>query len=100
LPLEWLFGTRVLAQARRLALTLLVVAVPFVAWDLYAVSRNQWSFDAGQTIGLVVPGGLPIEEVAFFLVIPLAIVFTLETVLAVLSRLARLGRPGARRSGR
>jgi lycopene cyclase domain-containing protein len=89
LPLEWLLGTRVLAQWRRLGLTLLLVAVPFLAWDLWAVSRDQWWFDGDQTLGVDVPGGLPVEEVAFFVVIPLAIVFSLEAVLAVRRRWGR-----------
>lgn len=83
-PLEWLVGARVLAHGRRLALTLAIAAAPFLAWDLYAVSQDHWSFDAEQTIGAEVPGGLPVEEVAFFGVIPLAILFSFEAVRAVL----------------
>lgn len=94
LPLERLLGTRVLAQGRRLGLTLLIAAAPFLCWDLYAVSRDQWSFDEVQTLGIEVPGGLPVEEVAFFFVIPLAIVFSLEAVLAVLAIRAARQRPG------
>lgn len=86
LPLEPLLGTRVLAQGRRLALTLLIAGTPFLCWDLYAVSRDHWSFDASQTVGAEVPGGLPVEEVAFFIVIPLAIVFTFEAAAAVRRR--------------
>lgn len=83
LPLERLLGARVLAQPRRLGLTLLIAATPFVCWDLWAVSRDHWSFDADQTLGVRAPGGLPLEEVAFFVVIPLAIVFSYEAVAAV-----------------
>ncbi|WP_019877430.1 lycopene cyclase domain-containing protein [Sporichthya polymorpha] len=86
-PLEWLVGARVLAQGRRLALTLLLAGTPFLLWDLWAVSRDHWSFDADQTLGLEVPGGLPVEEVAFFVVIPLAVVFSFEAVRAVRRRL-------------
>ena len=86
LPLEWLLGTRVLAQARRLGQTLLIAGTPFLCWDFYAVSRDHWSFDRGQTLGVEVPGGLPLEEVGFFVVIPLAIIFSFEAVRAVLRR--------------
>jgi lycopene cyclase domain-containing protein len=86
LPLERLLGTRVLARPRRLAGTLALAAAPFLAWDLYAVSRAQWSFDDAQILGPRVPGGLPLEEVAFFVVVPLAVVFTLEAVRAALGR--------------
>lgn len=88
-PLEPLLGARVLVQGRRLVLTLLIAAAPFLCWDFYAVSQDHWSFDADQTVGVRVPGGLPIEEVAFFVVVPLAIVFTLEAVLAVRRRWGR-----------
>lgn len=88
-PLERLLGVRVLARPRRLAATLLIGATPFLCWDLYAVSRDQWSFDDAQTLGPRIPGDLPIEEVAFFVVIPLAILFTFESVLAVRRRMSR-----------
>jgi len=68
---------------RRLALTLAPVLVVFVAWDLYAISRGHWQFDPAQTLGVVLPGGLPLDELLFFLVIPLAAVLTLEAVRVV-----------------
>jgi lycopene cyclase domain-containing protein len=80
LPLELLLGVEVYRRWRRLLLTLVPVAAVFVAWDLYAVARGHWSFDRTQTLGLVLPGGLPVEEVAFFLVVPTAAVLTLEAV--------------------
>ncbi len=80
LPLELLLRTRVLRRQRRLALTLLPVLVVFVSWDLYAVAAGHWSFDPHQIVGLLLPGGLPVEELLFFLVVPLASVLTLEAV--------------------
>ncbi len=88
LPLERLLGTRVLAQPRRLGATLVIAGTPFLCWDLYAVSREHWSFDPEQTLGPRIPGGLPLEEVAFFVVIPLAIVFTFEAVAVVRRRMS------------
>lgn len=85
-PLEWVFGLRVLRRPRLLVATLALAATPFVLWDLWATERGHWAFDLDQTLGLTVPGGLPIEEVAFFVVIPLAILLTFEAVGAVLGR--------------
>ena len=79
LPLELALRTRVYARARRLALTLLVVAVPFLAWDRYAIADGHWTFDPDQTVGVTL-AGLPVEEVGFFLVVPTAAVLTLEAV--------------------
>jgi lycopene cyclase domain-containing protein len=83
LPLELRLGTRVYARPRRLLLTLLPVVPVFVVWDYYAVSRRHWDFDPAQTTGVLVPGGLPVEELAFFVVVPIAAVLTLEAVRAV-----------------
>ncbi len=76
-------GVRVWRRVRRLALTLLPVALVFVGWDLYAVAAGHWDFDPAQTVGLTLPGGLPVEELAFFLVVPTCAVFALEAVRTV-----------------
>jgi lycopene cyclase domain-containing protein len=81
-PLEVVLGTRVYARWRRLLLTLLPVFVVFVVWDALAIRAGHWSFDEGQVTGVTV-GSLPIEEVLFFVVIPVCAVLTLEAVRAV-----------------
>ena len=80
LPLELVLRVRVYARARRMALVLLCAGVPFVVWDVLAVAAGHWTFDTDQTLGVVLPGGLPLEEVAFFVVVPLASVMSLEAV--------------------
>lgn len=82
-PLELVLHVGVYRQWRRLVLTLAPVVVVFVGWDLYAIARGQWAFDPGQMLGLTLPGGLPVEELAFFVVVPVAAVLTLEAVRAV-----------------
>jgi lycopene cyclase domain-containing protein len=82
-PLELFLHLGVYRRWRRLLLTVAPVLVIFVAWDLYAVSRGQWTFDPRQVLGLTLPGGLPVEEVAFFVVVPIASVLTLEAVRTV-----------------
>jgi lycopene cyclase domain-containing protein len=79
LPLVALFRLSVLRQPRRLALTVLLAGTPFLVWDLYATHAGHWHFDAGQTLPPRV-AGLPLEEVAFFVVIPVVAVLTLEAV--------------------
>lgn len=79
LPLVKVFGLRVLREPRRLALTILLAGTPFLLWDLWATEVGHWSFDADQTLPWRV-AGLPLEEVAFFVVIPLVAVLTFEAV--------------------
>jgi lycopene cyclase domain-containing protein len=83
LPLELRLGTRVFSRWRRLLLSLLPVLIVFVGWDVYAVARGHWAWDPEQTVGVVLPGGLPVEELLFFLVVPTAAILTLEAVRAV-----------------
>jgi lycopene cyclase domain-containing protein len=83
LPLELYLKVSVYRRLRRLVLTLLPVLPLFVAWDVYAVSRHHWRFDPAQTLAVRLPGGLPLEELAFFVVVPIAAVLTLEAVRVV-----------------
>lgn len=79
LPLVAVYRLRVLRQVRRLALTVVIAGSPFLGWDLWATRAGQWRFDSAQTLPPRI-GGLPLEEVAFFVVIPLASVITYEAV--------------------
>jgi lycopene cyclase domain-containing protein len=83
LPLELYLGVRVWRRPRRLALTLVPVVVVFVLWDLYAIANDHWFFDPQQTTGVLLFGLLPIEELLFFMVVPIAAVMTLEAVRVV-----------------
>ena len=85
LPLVPAFRLRVLRQPGRLALTVAAAGSPFLVWDLYATRAGHWRFDAQQTLPWRV-AGLPVEEIAFFLVIPLVTVLTYEAVKVVRRR--------------
>lgn len=81
--LEVLLRARVYRRWRRLLLTLLPVVAVFVIWDVYAIASGHWTFDPAQTTGVLLPGGLPIDELLFFVVIPIAALLTLEAVRSV-----------------
>jgi lycopene cyclase domain-containing protein len=81
--LEILLRTRVYARPRRLLMAILPVVAIFVVWDLYAIANGHWWFDEEQTTGVLLPGGVPIEELLFFVVVPLAALLTLEAVRSV-----------------
>ena len=86
LPLELVLGARVWRQPRRLALALAPALVVFVSWDLWATARGTWGFAERYTIGITLPGGMAIEELAFFTVIPICALLTLEAVRRLLRR--------------
>lgn len=84
LPLELVLGARVYRQPRRLALALAPALLLFVAWDVWASATNTWGFDDRWTLGITLPGGMAIEELLFFTVIPVCGLLTLETVRRIL----------------
>jgi lycopene beta-cyclase len=86
LPLEFVLQARVWRRPRRLAVALLPAFLVFVAWDLWASATGTWSFDERYTVGLTLPGGMAVEELGFFLVIPTCALLTLEGVRFVLRR--------------
>ena len=81
-PLEIWLHTGVYAQWRRLTLRPRPRALVFGGWDMVAVARGDWSFNREYVLGVILPGGLPLEEVLFFLVIPVCAILTLEAVRA------------------
>lgn len=91
-PLEWVLGARVYRRPRRLVLTLVVAMCPFVVWDLVAIARGHWDFAAARTLGLDLGGVLPLEELLFFVVIPICALLTHQAVLRLGARLRPEGR--------
>lgn len=81
--LEVVVHTRVYRRWLRLLASVLPVAALFVVWDLYAISQGHWWFDPVRITGVLFPGELPLDEVLFFLVIPVAAILTLEAVRGV-----------------
>lgn len=55
----------------------LVVAIPFIIWDIIFTEHGFWGFNEDYLVGLNV-ANLPIEEVLFFFVVPFACAFIYE----------------------
>jgi lycopene cyclase domain-containing protein len=77
LPLEFVLKTRVYARPRRLVATLLPVLAVFVPWDALAIHAGHWHYR--HLLGARL-GNVPVEELAFFLVVPVCAILTLEAV--------------------
>src|SRR6478735_2425921 len=52
-----------------------IVAIPFLAWDVWFTASGVWWFDTDYTINSII-AGLPLEEWMFFYCIPFSCVFT------------------------
>jgi lycopene cyclase domain-containing protein len=79
-PLELLLRVRVYARWRRLLLAIVPEFVVFVVWVLYAIAAGHWNYSPTRTLDVRLPGGIPVEEVGFFLVVPVCAVLALEAV--------------------
>ena len=86
LPLEFVFRARVYRRPRRLLRAMWLPLAIFIAWDVVAIARGHWTFDERWVTGWRFPGDLPVEEVAFFVVIPLCALLTFEASRHTLKR--------------
>ncbi|MEY3278228.1 MAG: hypothetical protein RLZZ426_714 [Actinomycetota bacterium] len=78
--LEFVLRTRVYRRWQRLLVTVAPVVAVFCIWDAYAIAAGHWTFDPGQTTGLFVGFGIPLDEVLFFIVVPVCAILTFEAV--------------------
>jgi lycopene cyclase domain-containing protein len=85
LPLE-IFPPGVYRHAWRALRAVLPVAGVFLLWDEVAIWAHMWTYNRAYISGVVIPIHLPIEEVLFFLVIPLCALLTYNAVSAILER--------------
>lgn len=90
LPLELLLGARVWRRPRRLLKALVPLVVAYSVWDVVMIQLGSWDYSAAATTGVVLPLDLPLEELVFFVVIPICGLLTLEAVGNCLTALGRV----------
>jgi lycopene cyclase domain-containing protein len=85
-PLE-IFGSGVYRQPMRLLRSVGPVAVVFVIWDAIAIAGHVWTYNPRYISGIHVGFSIPLEELLFFLVIPVCGLLTYSAVSAILATL-------------
>lgn len=86
-PLEFVLGARVYRRARVAVFALAPVVAVYAAWDLLGIVREHWWYNPRYVSGIGI-GPVPIEELLFFVVVPLCGLLTYEAVGTVLRVLA------------
>ena len=86
-PLE-ILGEGVYRQPVRLLRAMTPVVAIFLIWDAVAISLHIWSYNPRYVSGIEVPF-MPLEELLFFIVIPLCGLLTYNAVTAILGILSR-----------
>lgn len=93
-PLE-ILGAGVYRQTWRTAGAVLPVAAVFVVWDALAIAAHIWTYNPRYVTGIELPASIPLEELAFFIVIPLCGLLTynaVDTILEFVKRTVRARR--------
>jgi lycopene cyclase domain-containing protein len=62
-----------------LGLSMVVVGIPYIAWDVLVTRWGEWSFNARYLTGVEV-FNLPVEEILFFVTVPYSCLFIYESV--------------------
>jgi lycopene cyclase domain-containing protein len=86
LPLEVVFGARVYRRFRLLAFAVLPIVLLFSIWDVVGIVREHWDYNPASVTGIQLVFGMPLEELVFFVVIPVCGLLTYEAVGQVLAR--------------
>jgi hypothetical protein len=87
--LEIVMRARVYRRWLRLVLVLVPVVAAFTLWDAYAIQASHWYFDLDQITGIYVALDVPLDEILFFIVIPICSILTFEAVRAIRPDLGR-----------
>lgn len=58
---------------------MLLPAILYIAWDVWFTAKGVWSFNENYIVGIKY-GGLPIEEILFFFIVPYCCVFIYECI--------------------
>lgn len=90
LPLELLLGARVWRRPRRLLVAMLPLVLAYSIWDIAMIAAGSWSYSEEKLTGILLPFEMPLEELVFFIVIPICGLLTLEAVGNCLTALGRL----------
>jgi lycopene cyclase domain-containing protein len=96
LPLEFVLGARVYRRFRLMLAAILPVVVVFSVWDIIGIVRHHWSYNPRFVTGIRLVFEMPLEELVFFVVIPVCGLLTYEAVGSVMARLRRIRAARAR----
>jgi len=56
------------------------VVVVFSIWDAYAIAQGHWTFDPRYVTGITTVANIPLDEILFFIVIPICAILSFEAV--------------------
>jgi len=79
--INWGFGLRIGKRWRELILTEFAIVIIYLSWDTWAIAKKNWFFDTHQIVNIDVLPKVPLEELLFFIVVPLTIILSYQALL-------------------
>lgn len=67
-------------KLKPILVSLLIVGIFFISWDVFATSRGHWSFNPDYVYNIKFLG-LPLEEILFFVTVPYSCLFVYESII-------------------
>jgi lycopene beta-cyclase len=86
LPLEFVLGARVYRRPRILLFALIPVVFVFCIWDIAGILAEHWTYSSKFTTGIQLVLGMPLEELVFFVVVPVCGLLTYEAVGTIVAK--------------
>ncbi|WP_375426361.1 lycopene cyclase domain-containing protein [uncultured Friedmanniella sp.] len=84
LPLELVLRARVYRRLPTLLWALVPVVLVFSVWDIGGILRQHWTYNPRFVTGIHLVLGMPLEELTFFVVVPICGLLSYEAVGRVL----------------
>lgn len=78
------FRLRVPRFWRNFLLADISILVIYLNWDYWAIRKGNWDFDREQILGFYLFGNIPVEEVLFFIIVPLMTVIVYTTLMKLI----------------
>ena len=66
---------------RELLQTEIAILAIYLTWDTWAIAHKNWFFDTHQIINVDVLPKVPLEELLFFVVVPLTVILSYQALL-------------------
>ncbi len=68
---------------RELVVTQIAIIIIYLSWDTWAIARKSWFFDARQILNITVLPKVPLEELLFFVVVPVTTILSYQALLKI-----------------
>jgi lycopene cyclase domain-containing protein len=75
------FKIRVPGFWKTFLFTDIAILVIYLAWDIWAISKRNWYFDHNQILSGLLINKVPLEEILFFIIVPLTTIVTYKALL-------------------